>query len=128
MIVRLLADAVVALHAAFILFVIAGGFLVLWRRSFALAHLPAVAWAAWTEYTGAICPLTPVENAWRRAAGDAGYAGGFIEHYLVPLIYPAGLTPRVQLWLGSVVLVVNVAVYAFVWWRTRRRGRARPTP
>ncbi len=127
MIARLLADAVVALHAAFIAFVIAGGFLVLWRRSIAAAHLPAVAWGAWTEFTGAICPLTPLENSLRAAAGDAGYAGGFVEHYLIPVIYPMSLTPRRQLWLGGIVLTVNVAIYAFVWWRTRQRSKDRST-
>jgi hypothetical protein len=120
---RLVADVVVAVHFAFIAFVVAGGLLVLWRRGWALVHLPAVAWGAWTEFTGTICPLTPWEQALRRQAGAAGYAGGFVEHYLVPLIYPAALTPGIQVALGAFVLIVNAALYAFVW-RRWRRGRA----
>ena len=112
---RLLADAVVALHAAFILFVIAGGLLALWRRGAALLHLPTVAWGAWIEFSGAICPLTPLENALRRAAGEAGYVGGFVEHYVIPIIYPAGLTARVQLVLGGIVVALNIAVSAWLW-------------
>jgi len=117
---RLLADAVVAFHFAFIVFVVAGGLLVLWRRGWALLHLPAVAWGAWTEFTGTICPLTPWEQALRRQAGEAGYAGGFVEHYLVPLIYPAALTPGLQIALGAFVLLLNAALYAGVWRRWRR--------
>jgi hypothetical protein len=116
---RLLADAVVAFHFVFIVFVVGGGLLVLSRPWWAALHLPAVAWAAWTEFTGTVCPLTPWEQALRRAAGDAGYAGGFIEHYLIPVIYPPALTPRVQLALGTFVLLVNAAIYAGVWWRRR---------
>jgi hypothetical protein len=117
---RLVADALVIVHLAFIVFVVAGGLLVLWRRGVAILHLPAVAWGAWAEFTGAICPLTPLENAQRRAAGEAGYGGGFVEHYLIPLIYPQGLTPRAQLVLGIFVVAVNVAIYAHVWRRSRR--------
>jgi hypothetical protein len=116
---RGLADATVALHFAFILFAVFGGFLA-WRRMFwAWLHLPAVAWVAWLEFTGAICPLTPLENALRARAGGAGYAGGFIEHYLVPLIYPAALTPGIQILLGCAVVALNVVVYAALW-RSRR--------
>ena len=120
---RGLADATVALHFAFILFVVFGGLLA-WRRMFwAWLHLPAVAWVAWLEFTGAICPLTPLENALRARAGGAGYAGGFIEHYLVPLIYPAALTPGIQILLGCAVVALNVVVYAALW---RRRRAAHP--
>ncbi|QEZ48196.1 DUF2784 domain-containing protein [Cupriavidus oxalaticus] len=115
-----LADLVVIVHGLFIVFVVAGGLLVLRWPRLAWVHLPAAAWGVLIEWSGWICPLTPLENALRRAAGEAGYSGGFIERYLLPLIYPPGLTPAVQLWLGLVVLVVNVAVYA-VWWRRRRR-------
>ena len=108
---RLLADGLVALHFAFILFVLCGGLLVLWRRAWALVHLPAVAWAAYVEFTATICPLTPWENALRLKAGVAGYEGGFIDHYLVPVIYPAGLTPRIQLLLGVFVIVLNAIIY-----------------
>ena len=121
---RLLADAVVALHLAFILFVVGGGALVLWRRGWAVLHVPAVAWGAWTEFTGTLCPLTPWEQALRRQAGEAGYAGGFVEHYVVPLIYPAALTPRLQFALGVFVLLLNAAIYAAAWRRWRRAARA----
>jgi hypothetical protein len=116
----LLADAVVALHAAFVLFVIAGGLLVWWRPRLAALHVPAVAWGAWIEFSGAVCPLTPLENALRRAAGEAGYADGFVEHYLIPMLYPPGLTPRVQLALGGSAIAMNLAVYAWLCSRRRR--------
>ncbi|WP_354682722.1 DUF2784 domain-containing protein [Cupriavidus necator] len=114
-----LADLVVVVHGLFILFVVAGGLLVLRWPRLAWVHLPAAVWGVLIEWLGWICPLTPLENTLRQAAGQAGYSGGFVERYLLPLIYPAGLTPAVQLWLGLVVLVVNVAIYA-VWWRRRR--------
>jgi hypothetical protein len=120
MLARALADAVVVVHAAFVVFVVAGGLLVLRHRRIAWLHVPAVAWAAYIEVSGGVCPLTPLENALRGAAGDAGYAGGFIEHYLIPLIYPAGLTPAVQLALGVFVVTLNLAVYATAWRRWRR--------
>jgi hypothetical protein len=120
---RLLADAVVAVHLAFIVFVVAGGLLVLWRRGWAVLHLPAVAWGAWTEFTGTLCPLTPWEQSLRQQAGAAGYAGGFVEHYLVPLIYPAALTPGLQFALGAFVLLVNAAIYLGVWRRRQRERR-----
>lgn len=125
---RALADAVVALHLAFIVFVVAGGALALHRPRWAALHLPAVAWAAFTELTGTLCPLTPLENTLRRAAGEAGYPGGFIEHYVIPLIYPAGLTPGIQVWIGIGVVAFNVIVYALLWraWR-HRRARAHGT-
>ncbi|CAJ94653.1 DUF2784 domain-containing protein [Cupriavidus necator] len=117
-----LADLVVIVHGLFILFVVAGGLLVLRWPRVAWLHLPAAVWGVLIEWSGWICPLTPLENMLRRAAGQAGYSGGFVERYLLPLIYPAGLTPAVQLWLGAVVLVVNVVVYA-LWWRRRRAAR-----
>jgi len=119
---RLAADAIVAVHLAFIVFVVAGGLLVLRRRGWAVLHLPAVAWGAWTEFTGTLCPLTPWEQSLRQQAGAAGYAGGFVDHYLVPLIYPAGLTPGLQVALGALVLLLNAAIYLGVW-RRRQRGR-----
>ncbi|MCY1212328.1 hypothetical protein D9M68_120670 [compost metagenome] len=117
-----LADLVVIVHGLFILFVVAGGLLALRWPRVAWLHLPAAAWGVLIEWSGWICPLTPLENTLRQAAGQAGYSGGFVERYLLPLIYPAGLTPAVQLWLGLVVLVVNGAVYA-LWWRRRRAAR-----
>lgn len=121
---RIAADALVLLHLGFILFVLLGGLLLLrWPRLLCL-HLPAVAWGIVVECLHLGCPLTPWENHLRRRAGQAGYEGGFIEHYLIPLIYPAGLTPQIQLWLGSIVLLVNLSVYACLIWRRHSEGRA----
>ena len=124
MIARLAADAVLVAHLGFIAFVLAGGLLVIHRRAWAVVHLPAAAWGAFAELTGTVCPLTPLENSLRRAAGATGYQGGFIEHYIVPLIYPSALTPRVQVVLGLVVLIVNVPMYALAWQRWRRERLA----
>jgi uncharacterized protein DUF2784 len=121
---RLLADAVVLLHLVFIVFALAGGVLVLFRGYIAWLHLPAVAWAAYAEFTATICPLTPLENSLRKQAGQEGYDGGFVEHYLIPLIYPAALTPRLQMLIGAIVVAVNVAVYAAALWRRSGRRNA----
>ena len=108
---RLLANAVVSIHALFILFVVLGGFLA-WRwRWVAAVHVPCAIWGVLIEYRGWICPLTPLENALRAKAGQQGYSGGFIDHYLLPTMYPAGLTPRVQALLGTFVVVVNAFAY-----------------
>lgn len=111
---RILADLVVILHLLFIVFVVAGGLLALRRPWLALLHLPAAGWGAYIEFTGRLCPLTPLENHFSRLAGEKGYAGGFIEHYLIPVIYPTGLTSDIQLLLGLFVVAVNLAVYALV--------------
>lgn len=108
---RSLANAVVSIHALFILFVVLGGFLAWRRRWVAAVHIPCAIWGVLIEYRGWICPLTPLENALRAKAGQQGYSGGFIEHYLMPTIYPSGLTPRVQALLGTFVLVVNAFAY-----------------
>jgi hypothetical protein len=122
MLVRLAADLIVALHLLFVVFVIAGGFLV-WRwRKLAWAHVPAAIWGALIEFEGWICPLTPLENALRQRAGSAGYAGGFVEHYIIPVVYPAGLTPTVQIVLGVSVIAVNVIAYGVVIARWRLAG------
>src|SRR5690606_9975437 len=121
MLPRLAADALVLLHLAFILFVLFGALLVPRRPPLALLHLPAVAWGAAVELLHLYCPLTPLENRLRQAAGQAGYDGGFVEHYLIPLIYPAGLTPQLQLWLGTLVLAINLPVYLWLLWRLLRR-------
>jgi len=118
-----LADLVVAIHFAFVLFVVMGALLVLrWPRC-AWVHLPAAAWGVLIEYAGWVCPLTPLEQWLRRAGGERAYQGGFVEHYIVPLLYPLGLTRGTQWVLGTIVLAVNVAVYGAVVVR-RRRGRA----
>lgn len=120
-----LAALVILVHFLFIVFAVAGGLLALRWRWVPWLHLPALAWGATVEFTGWVCPLTPLENALRRAAGSASYSGGFVEHYLLPLIYPAGLTREWQWVLGALLLGINVAVYAWVWrrWRLQRKGR-----
>jgi uncharacterized protein DUF2784 len=108
---RVLADAVVLLHAGFVVFVVAGGF-VAWRwRWVAWLHVPCALWGAAIEYGGWVCPLTPLENALRARAGLEGYDGGFVEHYVIPLLYPAGLTRPSQAALGTLVLAVNLVAY-----------------
>lgn len=120
MVYRLLANAVVVVHGAFILFVVLGGLLT-WRwRWVAALHLPCAFWGVLIELRGGVCPLTPLENQLRVKAGAHGYAGGFIEHYLLPAIYPGGLTPRIQTRLGAAVLVVNLVVYGFLIRRSLR--------
>jgi hypothetical protein len=123
MIDRLCADAIVVLHAAFVAYACLGGLLA-WRHpGYALIHLPALAWSAWVEFTGTICPLTPLENQFRRRAGESDYAGGFVEHYVVPILYPAGLTHDTQVTLGAILVALNVAIYAIAIVRWRGRGR-----
>jgi hypothetical protein len=123
---RILADLVVGVHAVFVAFVVVGGLLALRWPWVPVVHLPAAVWGALIEFRGWICPLTPLENSLRAAAGEAGYRGGFIEYYLLPVLYPAGLTRGVQLALGSVVMVVNLAVYGFLLARRRRTRTLSP--
>ncbi|HEY7945594.1 MAG TPA: DUF2784 domain-containing protein [Casimicrobiaceae bacterium] len=120
---RFAAEIALAAHLAFVLFVVGGGLLVLRRPILAWLHLPAVAWAAFVEFSGWICPLTPLEVALRRAAGEAGYGGGFVEHYLTALLYPAGLTRDLQVLIGVLVLLINLAIYLRSWRRRRLRPR-----
>jgi Protein of Unknown function (DUF2784) len=121
LIYRALADLILALHLVFVLFVVLGGLLVLrWPRA-AWLHVPAAIWGVLIEFTGWICPLTPLENSLRTRGGEAGYNGGFIEHYIQPLLYPAGLTRSTQVVLGSLVLVLNLTAYGIALSRTRRR-------
>lgn len=118
------ADAVLLLHLAFILFAALGALLVVWRARWAWLHLPALAWAVWIVATHGICPLTPLENSLRHAAGEAGYAGGFIDHYLMPLIYPPGLTPEHQNVIAIALATANLLLYGFA--ILRRRSRTHP--
>jgi hypothetical protein len=121
MISRLLADATILLHLAFVVFVIGGGLWVARWPRVAWAHLPAAAWGAWVELAGWACPLTPLENWLRARGGDVPYSSGFIEHYVLPVLYPPSLSRSVQWVLGALVIGVNIAVYAAIL-RRRIRG------
>lgn len=121
----ILADVVMAVHFLFVAFAVLGSFLVLrWFRLVWL-HVPALAWAAWIEMSGNICPLTPLENRYRDLAGEAEYGEGFVTHYLGPVLYPAGLTRATQFVLLGVLIGINVIGYALV---VRRRRAARGLP
>lgn len=120
---RLAADAVVLLHVAFIAFVVLGGLLAFRHRWVAAVHVPAAVWAVLIESFGWICPLTPLEVQLRIAGGEAGYHGGFVDNYILPLVYPASLTQGVQLALAAFVLLVNAAIYAVLFGRTPRGRR-----
>lgn len=124
MLYRVLADLTVLVHGAFVVFVVLGGFLVLWNLRWAWAHLPAAIWGAWVEFAGQICPLTPLENHLRHLAGERGYTGGFIQHYIIPLMYPAGLTRDTQLVLGVILVAINLIAYG-VAIRRALRSRSR---
>lgn len=119
MIWRALADLVLLLHFCFVLFVILGGVLALRWPRLAAVHIPLALYGALIEFAGFVCPLTPLENSFRRRGGEAGYQGGFIDHYVTATIYPEGLTRTAQLVLGVAVLVINGVVYT-IWWRRRR--------
>jgi hypothetical protein len=120
MLYQVLADIVACVHAAFVAFVVLGGVLAIrWRRLVWL-HVPAAIWGALIEFADWVCPLTPLENALRGRAGDAGYGDGFIQHYLLRALYPAGLTRGVQVALGTLVIVVNILAYVALLRRGRR--------
>lgn len=114
---RLLADSILVLHILFIGFVIFGGLITFRFPWTALVHLPAACWGTYIELSGGVCPLTPLEVKFRHAAGDAGYSGSFIEHYLLPVIYPAGLTSNIQFWLAAFVVLINAAIYGLFLYR-----------
>jgi len=120
MLYRVLTDLTVAVHFAFLIFVVAGGFLARRYRWIAIPHVLAAAWGIYVEaMPGILCPLTPLENQFALRAGQAGYQGGFIEHYLIPIIYPEGLTRLAQYGLAVFIVLINVAAYS---WARRRRG------
>lgn len=121
----LLANLVLITHVAFIFFVILGGLLALRWRWTVLLHLPAAVWGMLIEFTDWMCPLTVLEVEWLQKAGEAGYSGGFIEHYVIPLIYPVGLTSTLQLLFGFGVIAANVLIYTLVWRRWRQTGARR---
>jgi Protein of Unknown function (DUF2784) len=116
-----LADVVVLVHLAFVAFVVFGGLAVLRWPRLAWAHIPAAIWGVVIEYTGWVCPLTPLENALRGPGAVSAYTGGFVEHYVVPVLYPADLTRAIQMALGTVALLLNLLVY----WQVLRRRRAK---
>jgi hypothetical protein len=116
---RLAADCVLLLHLAFILFAVLGAPMAVWWRWTPLVHLPVAAWALFVELTGRSCPLTYLENYLRIKAGQSGYTESFVEHYLLAIIYPAGLTREIQFALAGVVVVINVAIYG--WLLVRKR-------
>ena len=119
----LLATLVVTLHLTFVVFVVLGGLLVLRWPWLAYAHLPAALWGAWIEFAGWVCPLTPLEQSLRLKAGEQGYSGSFIEHYVLPLLYPSALTRTIQVALGAVVIAVNLGIYGYL---IRSRRLLRP--
>jgi hypothetical protein len=110
---RLLADIIVMLHLAFIVFAVSGGILIFWWRKVVWIHIPAVIWAAWIELSGGICPLTYLENWLLGQSGLSAYHGDFIANYIFPVVYPANLTRKIQIALATIVIVVNVLVYGF---------------
>jgi Protein of Unknown function (DUF2784) len=118
---RILANLVLGVHFAFVVFSVLGGFLVLWRRWVAWFHVPSVLWSSFVNLFSYVCPLTPIENRFRRLAGQAGYEGGFVQHYVAPLVYPGGMPRRTELMAGYSVLIWNAVVYALV--VLRRTGR-----
>ena len=121
MIYSFLADLLVLFHLVFILYVITGALLIFKRPKTLWIHLPSCFWGMTVEFTGWICPLTPWEIQLRRLAGKEGYTGSFIEHYLIPIIYPSGLTREVQMVLGGTVLIVNLSLYTLTLIKRRKR-------
>ena len=123
MIYLILADLLVIVHLLFIIFVLLGGLLLMLRGSLIFVHLPTVIWAAVISFKGGICPLTPLENYLRQVAGTAGYEQGFVEYYLIPIIYPSNLTSNIQIMLGIFVLLINLCIYCLVYYkRMAKRG------
>ena len=120
----LLANLILIVHLAFVVFVLCGGLLVLRWRWIAWLHLPAAAWGAVVEFSGWVCPLTPIENWLREQGGESSYSSDFLTQYLLPVLYPGDLTRGIQLLLGIVVIAVNAVIYCWLW-RTQARGASR---
>ncbi len=120
MFLRLAADLILAIHLGFIAFVVLGGLLALRYRWIACVHVPAAVWGAYVEISGRICPLTTWENSLRRSAGESGYGESFLENYVVPIIYPAGLTRSVQFAIAGLVIVANVVIYGWLLYRLKK--------
>jgi hypothetical protein len=118
-----IADLVVAIHFTFVLFVVLGGLLVLRWPRLAYLHLPAVTWGVLIEFAGWVCPLTPLEQSLRLKAGEQGYSGSFIEHYVLPLLYPSALTRTIQVALGAIVIAVNLCIYGYLLKRLNTKAR-----
>ena len=119
--VRIAADAILVVHLAFILFVVVGALLVLRYAWLIWLQVPAAIWGTWVELANRVCPLTILENALRLRAGQSGYDESFIERYLMPIIYPAGLTRSIQFWLAGIIVMINLVLYTL--WLLRRRKR-----
>lgn len=116
---RYAADAVLLLHLAFITFAVFGGLMAIWWRKILFIHLPAAAWGVFVEFTGRVCPLTSLENTLRIKSGIAGYSESFVEHYLLRIIYPEDLTREIQYFLGALVVIVNIVIYLWLFYRLR---------
>jgi hypothetical protein len=125
----ILADIVVWVHLTFVIFAVLGAVLILWRRWMIWLHIPAFLWAIWIEFSSGICPLTPLENWLRVKAGQGAYEGEFVAAYLMPILYPAGLTRKIQIILAMMLIGINVAIYGFVafkgsWKSTKKNMRS----
>jgi hypothetical protein len=118
---HLLADTVVIVHLAFIVFTIAGGILIIWWRKVIWIHIPAVIWAAWIEFSGGICPLTYLENWLLGQSGSGGYHGDFTASYILPVVYPANLTRKIQITMAIIVIFVNLLVYGYIYMKKERK-------
>lgn len=115
------ADIVVLIHLAFVIFAVLGALLAFWRRWIVWLHLPAFLWAVWIEFSGGICPLTPLENWLRIKGGQGAYEGDFVAVYLLPILYPAGLTRNVQFIIAIMIILINVAVYGSIFYKRSRK-------
>ena len=122
---KILADLIVIIHLTFIIFALLGGLLLLWRKWIIYIHLPAAIWITVIVIQGWICPLTPLENYFRMAGNTEGYSGGFLAHYILPVIYPEGLTHGLRLLLGSIALSINIVLYTYVIYRRRHPKKNR---